>query len=289
MEVWPNFFIVGAPRAGTTSLYFYLKQVPEVYLSPVKEPNYFSVKIIPDDHYLLPIRNKKNYLKLFEKVKDEKAIGEASPSYLEDPETPYLISQDVSDARIIAILRDPVERAFSHYLMMVSQGFEKLSFRKALDDLLTNKTRNEFRHYLTPGQYSEQIKRYINIFGNEKVKILIFEEFIRDTQKSIEEVLNFLGINEKPSSLVENTYNPFSVSRGWYADLIMTNTMIRKIGFSLIPNPDLRQKIKGKLLKKAKKPEMFSDDRGFLEKYYMDDVKKLQNSLNRKLPWDWLN
>jgi len=149
MEVWPNFFIVGAPRAGTTSLYFYLKQVPEVYLSPVKEPNYFSVKIIPDDHYLLPIRNKKNYLKLFEKVKDEKAIGEASPSYLEDPETPYLISQDVSDARIIAILRDPVERAFSHYLMMVSQGFEKLSFRKALDDLLTNKTRNEFRHYNT--------------------------------------------------------------------------------------------------------------------------------------------
>ena len=289
MEVWPNFFIVGAPKAGTTSLYFYLKQVPEVYLSPVKEPNYFSVKIIPDDHYLLPIRNKKNYLKLFEKVKDEKAIGEASPSYLEDPETPYLISQDVSDARIIAILRDPVERAFSHYLMMVSQGFEKLSFRKALDDLLTNKTRHEFRHYLTPGQYSEQIKRYINIFGNEKVKILIFEEFIRDTQKSIEEVLNFLGINKKPSSLVGNTYNPFSVSRGWYADLIMTNTMIRKIGLSLIPNPDLRQKIKGKLLKKAKKPEMFSEEREFLQKYYMDDAKKLQNSLNRKLPWGWLN
>jgi len=289
MEVWPNFFIVGAPKAGTTSLYFYLKQVPEVYLPPFKEPNYFSIRVIPADHYLLPIRNKSNYLRLFEGVKDEIAIGEASPSYLEDPEAPKLIHQVVPHAKIIILLRDPVERAFSHYLMMVSQGYEKLSFREAIEQILSKKSRGEFRHYLTPGQYSEQIKRYINIFGNEKVKILIFEEFIRDTQKSIEEVLNFLGINEKPSSLVENTYNPFSVSRGWYADLIMTNTMIRKIGFSLIPNPDLRQKIKGKLLKKAKKPEMFSDDRGFLEKYYMDDVKKLQNSLNRKLPWDWLN
>jgi len=251
MEVWPNFFIVGAPRAGTTSLYFYLKQVPEVYLSPVKEPNYFSIRVIPADHYLLPIRNKSNYLRLFEGVKDEIVIGEASPSYLEDPEAPKLIHQVVPHAKIIILLRDPVERAFSHYLMMVSQGYEKLSFREAIEQILSKKSRGEFRHYL--------------------------------------EVLNFLGINEKPSSLVENTYNPFSVSRGWYADLIMTNTMIRKIGFSLIPNPDLRQKIKGKLLKKAKKPEMFSDDRGFLEKYYMDDVKKLQNSLNRKLPWDWLN
>jgi len=56
MEVWPNFFIVGAPRAGTTSLYFYLKQVPEIYMSEVKEPNYFSVCSVPKNHYMKPIR-----------------------------------------------------------------------------------------------------------------------------------------------------------------------------------------------------------------------------------------
>ena len=191
MEVWPNFFIVGAPRAGTTSLYFYLKQVPEVYLSPVKEPNYFSIRVIPADHYLLPIRNKSNYLRLFEGVKDEIAIGEASPSYLEDPEAPKLIHQVAPHAKIIILLRDPVERAFSHYLMMVSQGYEKLSFREAIEQILSKKSRGEFRHYLTPGLYSEQIKRYINIFGNEKVKILIFEEFIRDTQKKYRRSFKF--------------------------------------------------------------------------------------------------
>ena len=88
MDIWPNFFIVGAQKAGSTSLYEYLKNMPEIYMSPIKEPSFFSVKIIPENHPQEAIRDKKEYLKLFEKVKDEKIIGEASPTYLADPEAP---------------------------------------------------------------------------------------------------------------------------------------------------------------------------------------------------------
>ena len=110
METWPNFFIVGAPKSGTTSLYEYLKQIPQVYMSPVKEPHYFSKSIVPDNHFLKPIRDKKKYLNLFEGAKNEIAIGEASPTYLADPEAPKLIHELVPNAHIIIILRDPIER-----------------------------------------------------------------------------------------------------------------------------------------------------------------------------------
>ena len=110
--MWPNFFIVGAAKAGTTSLYQYLKQIPGIYMSPVKEPHYFSRRVIPDDHHYRPIRDKEKYLSLFKKVNNEKVVGEASPTYLRDPEAPRLIHQVSPNARILISLRDPIERPF---------------------------------------------------------------------------------------------------------------------------------------------------------------------------------
>ena len=124
MEKWPNFFIVGAPRAGTTSLYAYLSQIPGIYMSPVKEPEFFSPNRSTNDD-LIPIVNKNDYLTLFKNVKDELLIGEASTCYLEDPDSPKLIYNKVADAYIIILLRDPIERAYSHYLMHRRNNLEK--------------------------------------------------------------------------------------------------------------------------------------------------------------------
>ena len=126
MEKWPNFFVVGTPRAGTTSLYSYLNATPGIYMSSIKEPRFFH-KIRPETN--LPImHDKKKYLGLFRNVKDEKSIGEASPTYLQDPESPLLIHKVIPNAKIIIILRDPIERAFSYYLPYKMQGIEKKSF-----------------------------------------------------------------------------------------------------------------------------------------------------------------
>src|ERR1700693_2394465 len=191
-EIWPNFFIVGAPKAGTTSLYEYLRRVPGVYMSPIKEPHYFNTIKIVTVSALPPIRDKAKYLSLFQGVKDEVAIGEATAAYLRDPETPKRIRDVVPDARIVMILRDPVERAFSHYLAYIREGSEPLSFQEALRKDLKQDA------YLAPGFYAQQVKRYLDAFGSERVKMLIFEEFIHDTNGAVSDVLKFLGVNSQP-------------------------------------------------------------------------------------------
>ncbi|MEX0656428.1 MAG: sulfotransferase domain-containing protein, partial [Nitrosopumilaceae archaeon] len=121
-ELWPNFFIVGADKAGTSSLYAYLMNIPGIFMSRYKEPNYFSTMTFGDNHDLRPIRDKKKYLELFKNVKNEKIVGEASPSYLGDKEAPKLIHKVSPEAKILICLRDPVERVYSHYLMLDRLG-----------------------------------------------------------------------------------------------------------------------------------------------------------------------
>src|SRR6267142_5190973 len=114
-EMWPNFFIVGAPKAGTTSLYHYLRQAPGVFLPICKEPHYFSLSEPTPGSCLLfrPITRKSKYLALFRGSEHHKARGDASPSYLVTESAAIRIRAEVADAKIIIMLRDPIQRAFS--------------------------------------------------------------------------------------------------------------------------------------------------------------------------------
>ena len=111
-EIWPNFLIVGAQKSGTTSLFHYLRRHPKIFLSPIKEPAYFSKY-----RGSVPFKNKKptkeQYLELFQNVKDESAIGEVSTPYLFDQDSATNIYKTIPNAKIIIILRDPTERAYS--------------------------------------------------------------------------------------------------------------------------------------------------------------------------------
>ena len=144
-EKWPNFFIVGTAKAGTTSLYEYLKQVPMIFMSSRKEP-YFFVNDVLNRDSSNPIRNRREYLNLFKNARNEVAIGESS-LYLWYPESAELIHKEVPDARIIIILRNPIERAYSHYLMLMRGGEEKMSFHEAL---MSNKSNIEKKNGNVP-------------------------------------------------------------------------------------------------------------------------------------------
>ena len=290
-EIWPNFFIVGAAKAGTTTLYAYLNMTNGVYMSPVKETGYFhSFKQDPRSRGIR-ITDKAKYLKLFSKVKDEKAIGEATPSYLRDPKTPELIHEKSPNAKIIIMLRDPVQRAFSHYLMRKTNGQEKRTFRQLIEDHIKDYKRDkvDFDRTIYPGLYTNQVKKYIDVFGSKNIKILIFEEFIKDTFTQVKEVLDFLGVDSEPPSNIGKVYNSYGEPNGKISEIMLSNHLVWKIGVKLVPQ-SMRWSIKKKLfLKDNVKPKMADEDGILLQKFYQEDVNNLEKLLGRKFPWKWFS
>ena len=286
MEKWPNFFIVGTTRAGTTSLWQYLQKIPGVYMSPVKEPDYFNPNTNYQGFSTIPIRDKKKYLELFKDVKDETAIGEASPTYLADPQTPYLIHDVIPNARIIIMLRDPVERAFSEYLLMYAIGVLKCSFSELIHspDRGKKETPVPIVEY---GLYYEKVKRNLEVFGPDQVRCYIFEEFVKDPIKTLKEILDFLKVKNPVINFELEVHNPTIVYRNRLAKFIVRNKIIRKVGKRL-PRNGIRQ-IKWKLTKPTTKPSMAPEDRKFLQEFYREDIPKLENLLGRKMPWKCKN
>jgi hypothetical protein len=284
MELWPNFFIVGAPRAGTTSLYEYLKNIPQIYLSKIKEPHYFSKNINPNLLLSTPIRDKISYLKLFKNAKNATAIGDASPSYLWDPDAAKLIYEQCPSAKIIIILRNPIARSFSHYLMLVGHGKEKLSFREAINKAKKIESQDYSGRILQAGLYYEQVKRYRDIFGNKQVKILVFENFFNSSD-SLNEIINFLGIKTSDIKNPGTVYNEFTIPRGKISKILLGSNKIRKIGKKMIPASFGQSIVLEFLGKKSAKPEIKENDKKLLEEFYRSDVLKLEELLGQKMPW----
>lgn len=285
----PNFFIVGAAKAGTTSLYEYLREAPGVYMSSIKEPSYFS-PAVPED-YGGKVRDLNDYLNLFRDAGEEIAIGEATPFYLWDPESPYLIQKAVPEAKIIIMLRDPVERAFSDYLMMGAHyGFEPLSFLEALQaNARQRQSKWGTRLYLELGEYSQQVQRYLDVFGASKVKVVMFEDFKADTRGTVNDVLRFLDVPGTIDTEIARVHNPFSVPKTRLAQQIVRNKLLRKLARRLVPAPARDLVVHRFLLKRVSKPRISETAREFLQEYYREDARALQGKLHRRLPWPWVN
>lgn len=280
---FPNFFIVGAPRAGTTSLYEYLNEIPSVYMSPVKEPQYFSPNYCETDG-LKTIKEKSEYLKLFSNVKDEKAVGEASTCYLWDPETPKRIHETVPEARIIILIRDPIKRAFSHYLLHYRSNFETQSFHNAIQKILKHFDPRRSNRYLHAGLYAKQVKRYMDTFGGSQVKVIVFEEFVKKPQETLQEVVDFLGIKFQVNTLHDKIHNKFKLPKGPLQRIVLNNPMIRKVSSGVIPS-EARQILKERILLTEEKPAISEQDMHTLKEFYQEDVELLAKILKRKLPW----
>lgn len=286
MDIWPNFFIVGAPKAGTTSLHAYLQAIPGIYMSRIKEPNYFSRIVVPDDHPVRPIRDTQKYLQLFAGATTEKIVGEASPSYLVDPEAARLIHQVAPDARILASLRDPVERAYSHYLMMRNNGTARLPFLGEIRRGLENGD-NRSLVLLRPdvGLYHTQVMRYFGTFGKDQVQVILFEELTSDVKATLRQVLQSLGLDQSVEQVGTSAYRLFGEARGPLVRYLFGNRTVARLAETLV-SPRLRKLVREKLLvKDVAKPVMDPDARKFLTDYYREDVLKLTQLLGRPLPW----
>jgi hypothetical protein len=221
----PNFLIVGAAKAGTTSLHQYLAQHPEVYMSKIKEPQYFVHGLSPK----WAARDVLYYSGLFEGADGRKAIGESSTAYLPCEASPGLIHRTLGDIKIIIMLRNPSLRAFSMYGWNVMEGYETArTFREALE-LEEERVRSvEFREwcpnylpeylYYRTGLYHDQVKRYLDEFPAGHVRMFLFEDFIKAPVETCQEVFRFLGVDAgfKPEIKVHNKGRiPYSPRLQW--------------------------------------------------------------------------
>ena len=285
----PTFFVVGAVKAGTTSLHAYLNRHPDVFMSSFKEPHYFASFVLrPEFNNFYPIvRDRREYQQLFHGSDGCRIVGEASPSYLYDEAAPARIKAAVPAAKILISLRNPVERAFSHYLHELREGRETRPFQDALDAdaARTEKGWGISFQYVEQGLYADRVERYLSTFGPKNVHIILFEDFVRDTPGTMKNIAHFLDVDPLafPENAFETAHNPFEASRGAGARWVLRQPWIREPAKRLVPR-SLRQLVRNNILmSKVEKPSLAPDVRSTLAKSFHADLLRLERLLDREL------
>lgn len=276
-----NLFIVGTPKAGTTSLHHYLNEFPEILMSIRKEPDFFSDREIQEQglyYGTSRINTLSKYNSLFSSWIDESIIGEASVSYLFYPDVPERIKLYNDNSKIIIMLRNPIERAFSHYLMDYRLGLTSNSFEEEFD----KKTTLNFQQYFLLGNYFHQVKRYLDIFGKENVHIIWYSNFKEKTENELNKVISFLGLNTNFRVDFNKIHNSFSMPKNNFIRKIYSIVWLRKTLSFLLPTNILIY-IKKVFFNEDNKPKLSEKTRELLCKYYLSDIESLEELLSVNL------
>jgi hypothetical protein len=308
MQRLPNFFIVGAPKAGTTSLYRYLDQHPEIYMSAIKEPHYFADEIraencdpmlrrrmAHDDAALQQflsgaMREKRfggivsdweTYLRLFSNAGPETALGEASVCYLWSPTAPARIADTIPDAKIVVMLRDPADRAFSQYVHGVADGVIRWSFREHIERNLRHRSSELCLCYpfVEFGLYASQLRRYLECFATN-VWVGFYEDFKLRPLDTLQSIFGFLGVDPQFSPEMATHHLEAHLPRNAAIGRLKRWRFARAAA-TLVPSsfrPLMRR-----VIRKPEAPRMSSEDRKYLLDFYREDIRNLANLVNRDL------
>jgi hypothetical protein len=294
----PNFFLVGASRAGTTSLWRYLVEHPDIYMPQrtlaEKEPSFFC-EVTPG--WATAYRDRTRYLALFEAAGSRRAVGEASTPYLMAPEVPARIRAAYPDAKIIIVLRHPVERAFSLYRYMCLIGGEWVpTFERALalersrmsDPAIMQSTSLWYGmfQYFHSGLYSDQIARYFDAFPREQIGIVLFDDLDTDSLRTTQSIYRFLGVDpafEPSTTRFNESRFPFSVRLQYLIARDMNRSVEGRIG-----------RVRGRLfvvngrLGRLRTRGLEPRTRHRLLDAYRDDIRRTAALIGRPLD-HWLN
>ncbi|MBS0018680.1 MAG: sulfotransferase [Arthrospira sp. SH-MAG29] len=290
----PNFLIIGVEKSGTTSIYNYLNQHPEVYMSPVKETNFLEREWSLDDNRKPSrIDTLEKYTDLFKSVTNEKAIGEVSPNYLFKYKTSIpKIDKILPNTKLIAILRNPVDRAYSDYLMHIRDVIGG----KNVPSLSAQATKNPITSFtIKKGFYVEPLMAFFEKFGRENIKVYWYDDLQESPVAFMQDIYEFIG--------VDKTFIPDTSRRAQQAavpknqtvnSVLRTQNPVRKTVASILrlflPEAT-RQKIRDRLLSanyqgKSALP-LTEEERQLLQNLYREDILKLQELLDKDLS-HWL-
>ncbi len=280
----PNLFIIGAAKAGTTSLHGYLDQHPQIQMSQRKEPNFFSGPERDIPYTFGRISDLAEYEKLF----DSTAVvrGEASPSYADHPRregVPERIKQLVPDAKFVYLVRDPIARTVSHHQHRVANGGERRPLREALSDLS-----DPCSPCICPSLYASQLDLYIRHFPQERILVVDQADLLADRRSTLRQVLAFLGVDDTfDSQRFDEELNRSSDRRTYPPGLA------RHVKLHLAPRlrwlpPGVRRPLRRsaeRVLLPPLRTETLDDDlRTRLQELYAGEVRRLRALTGKAFP-----
>ncbi|MCY4020540.1 MAG: lysylphosphatidylglycerol synthase domain-containing protein [Chloroflexi bacterium] len=301
----PNFFIVGAPKCGTTSLHEYLQRHPDVFMPFYKEPHYFGSDL--EGSRFRQFRDQpERYLKLFRDARGEQRIGESSPWYLSSRRAAEEIHAYDPQAKIIIMLRNPVDMMYSMWSQFRYSGNEQIeTFEEALDAEPERRRGERIRraahcisglYYRDMVRFGEQVGRYFDLFGRENVKVVIFDDFKSDTASVYRDVLAFLEIDTGFQTTFDIVNPNKEVRLEWLQRLIVSSgfsLMLLKdrltylaTTHALVPISYRTRAVKGVIAvytKYERRSPLTAELRGRLARELQGDIDKLSGMLGRDL------
>lgn len=280
----PNTIIIGAQKAGTTSLYNWLSQHPEVY----GEASMKDFPFFVDDKYFTEGLNW--FSESFNKYNQEKVIlhGNVNYMYFSELASDRILNNLDENTKIITILRNPVDRAYSAYWHQIKVGFEDMkTFEEALLAEEARKSSGNFRilseqTYVEHGFYSKQLYNFFKKFDNKNIKVILFEELAENEEEVMKDLFHFLNIDDtfKPNYIKKNESG---VPRFKFIQKIFSNKSLPNNIKSIIPistRVAFKSKLRNINIIHKRNPKMNIDTRYKLLKIYEDEVRRLEKLLN---------
>lgn len=295
----PNFFVVGAGRCGTTSLHHLIGQHPDVFVRTPKSPNFFASHIAQPTWETPVARamasrwvsDETKYRSLFDGVTDERAIGDVSPVYLQATDISRRLHEAHPDAKIIAILRDPIERAHAHFLGRRRDGIETCSTfeqRVNLERSAPLPDEVAFGHLLGCGRYHHFLADYVRRFGAAQVKVLLYEDFLRDPTALLSDIFSFLDVDAEFRADVSTRLNRTGIIAHRPTRELWTRSARLRTALRPRLPAGVRHAIGRRVLADIDRPELDPALRRSLVPIFESDIRSLEVVIDRDLS-HWLS
>jgi hypothetical protein len=285
----PNFIVIGAAKAGTTALYWYLAEHPDVFMSPKKETNYFAYgrdgqgRLLYGDpeYHQFPVQSLSEYEQLFEGAGGAVAVGEASPIYLEAPQTATRIREVLPEARLICSLRHPVDRAYSDYQMDLRRRGRELN--PAHDLMRGSSWARPDSRWMQIGRYYQPLKRYFDRFPREQIHVFLFDDLKRDPVKTVQGIYRFLEVDSGFLPDFEAPHNQGGMPANRMLEGFFSNERLRSAVWPLVPKRAANwiRRIRSRNLRPA--PSLPAELRRELTSELRDDILQTSELIGRSL------
>lgn len=277
----PNFLIIGTNKGGTTSLYYFLRKHPEIFMSPVKEPQFFAMDA-PEGDPRVPgarwdtVTTMAEYEDLFSEAGAATAIGEATTSYLYNELAPERIHHHIPSVKMIAILRDPIERAYSNYLHNVRDGHEPISdFGQAIAAEGCNGRIMGRLNYRDKGLYAQQLDRYFALFPREQFRFFLYEDFDESPGPVLRHIYEFLNVDAKFEQDLDVRLNVGGVPKSKRLQSALNRQ--EKLKWAVDPYVPgwLRRRLLRSQARNLSKPPISADLRREMIEFFRDDTARV--------------